>query len=110
MKLFVVLPLLMAVTTVPAFAQDAAQKPAKTPESADAGFQMSLFTLDTPIETLIADKRSRAVLDKDLPGLSTDENLDKFKAMSLRKFQPMTGGQLTDAMMHKVAKDLAAIQ
>jgi hypothetical protein len=67
------------------------------------------FTLDTPIRVLIADPAAKAVLDKDLPGLSTDENLAKFEDKSLRQFQPLTGGQLTDALLAKTGKDLAAI-
>lgn len=92
--------------TVPA---EAPAGPAKAPEpAAPAG--SGLFTLDTPIELLIADPRAKAVLDKDLPGLSDDENLAKFRALSLRAFQPMTGGQLTDALLDKTAADLAAIK
>ena len=67
------------------------------------------YTLDTPIKVLIADPGAKAVLDKDLPGLSTDENLPKFEDKSLRQFQPLTGGQLTDALLEKTGKDLAAI-
>ena len=67
------------------------------------------FSLDTPIVKLIADYRARAVLDKDLPGLSTDEHLDKFESLSLRRFAPLTGGQLTEALLTKTAYDLAAI-
>lgn len=67
------------------------------------------YTLDTPIKDLVADPQAKAVLDKDLPGLSTDENLDKFEDKSLRQFQPMTGGQLTDDLLDKTGKDLAAI-
>lgn len=70
----------------------------------------ALFSLDTPIEQLIADPRAKAVLDKDLPGLSDDKNLPRFRAFSLRSFQPLTGGQLTDALLDKTATDLAAIQ
>ncbi|WP_255587172.1 hypothetical protein [Hephaestia mangrovi] len=66
------------------------------------------YTLDTPIKDLIADPGAKAVLDKDLPGLSSDENLSKFEDKSLRELQPMTGGQLTDDLMKKVATDLAA--
>lgn len=64
--------------------------------------------LDTPIGQLIANERTRAVLDRDMPGLSTDENLPKFEQLSLRQFQPLTGGQLSDALLKKVAADLAA--
>jgi len=67
------------------------------------------YTLDTPIKDLIADPQAKAVLDKDLPGLSTDENLAKFEDKSLRQLQPMTGGQLTDDLIKKTGVDLAAI-
>ncbi|HEU4960537.1 MAG TPA: hypothetical protein VFT56_09020 [Sphingomonas sp.] len=67
------------------------------------------YTLDTPIKLLVADPGAKAVLDKDLPGLSTDENLAKFQDKSLREFQPLTGGQLTDELLQKTGKDLAAI-
>lgn len=66
------------------------------------------FTLDTPIKMLIADPAAKAVLDKDLPGMSSDENLPKFEDKSLRQLQPMSGGQLTDAMLKQVAADLGA--
>ena len=66
----------------------------------------AVFTLDTPIQDLLADPGAKAVLDKDLPGMSDDENLDKFKMLGLRALQPQTGGQLTDAMLAKVASDL----
>jgi hypothetical protein len=67
------------------------------------------YTLDTPIKDLVADPQAKAVLDKDLPGLSSDENLAKFEDKSLRQFQPMTGGQLTDDLLAKTGADLAAI-
>ena len=67
------------------------------------------FTLDTPIEQLLADPRARAVLDADLPGMSADSNLAKFQLMSLRQLQPMTGGQMTNALLEKTGADLAAI-
>ena len=67
------------------------------------------FTLDTPIADLIANPAAKAVLDKDLPGLTSDENLDKFAKIGLRQFQPLTGGQLTDALLVKVARDLAKL-
>ncbi len=75
----------------------------------DAPPAIVAFTLDTPIGQLIADPRAKAVLDKDLPGLSGDANLAKFQSMSLRQFQPMTGGQMSDALLAKTGADLAAI-
>lgn len=68
------------------------------------------FTLDTPIGALLADYRSKAVLDKDMPGLSTDKNLDKFKPLSLNKLAPLSGGRLTPELLAKVGKHLAKIK
>lgn len=88
----------------------ASPEPAAAPETTlGASTGPSPFSLDTPIIELIADPRAKAVLDKDMPGMSGDKNIDKFKYLSLRKFQPLTGGQLTDALLAATGADLAAI-
>lgn len=74
-----------------------------------SGASIAPFNLDTPIERLLADPRAKAVLDKDVPGLSDDENLPRFRTLSLRRFQPLTGGQMTDALLAQVDRDLAGI-
>ncbi len=79
-------------------------EPVVVPPAATGG-----FSLDTPIAALIADPRAKAILDRDVPGLSEDENLPKFKALSLRKLAPLSGGQMSAALLEKVAIDLAAI-
>jgi hypothetical protein len=94
------LPVDEHVTAPAAEAADRGQ-PATTAPAGD-------FTLDTPIGTLIADAAAKRVLDHDLPGLSEDANLPKFEGLSLREFQPLTGGQLDDALLAKVGRDLAA--
>lgn len=82
----------------------ASAEPVVVPPAAAGG-----FSLDTPIAALIADPRAKAILDRDVPGLSEDENLPKFKALSLRKLAPLSGGQMSAALLDKVATDLAAI-
>ncbi|MEN9933104.1 MAG: hypothetical protein RIS17_1677, partial [Pseudomonadota bacterium] len=64
------------------------------------------LTVDTPIEQLIANEKAKAVLDARIPGLTSHPMLDQFKAMTLKQLQPMSGGQLTDAMVDAVAADL----
>lgn len=68
------------------------------------------YTLDTPIETLIADPAAKAVLDADLPGVSTHPSLAMFQAMSLRQLQPYSDGKLPDDLLAKVEADLAKVQ
>jgi len=82
----------------------------QTPAPATAAAPAAKFSLDTPIETLIADAKAKAVLDTDIPGLSSHPALDQFKAMSLRAVQPFSQGALTDEMLKKVETDLAAVK
>lgn len=89
-----------AAVAVPAAAQTAA--PA-APAAAAA------FSLDTPIEALVADARSKAVLDKHLPGIDQHPAFEQFKALSLKALAPYSQGMITDDMLTKVAADLAAI-
>lgn len=79
------------------------------PAPVTAPASSATFSLDTPIAALIADPGAKAVLDKNLPGLSSDENLGKFQALSLRKLAPLTGGQLSGALLTQTAYDLAAL-
>jgi hypothetical protein len=79
----------------------AATPPAATPSAA--------FSLDTPIAALITDPAAKAVLDRNLPDLSTDPNIDKFKALSLRRLAPLSGGQLTAALLTQTERDLAGV-
>ena len=68
------------------------------------------FTVDTPIETIAADPAGKAVLDKDMPGLTSHEAYDSFKSMSLKAVQPMSNGAISDAALAKVQADLAAVK
>lgn len=57
----------------------------------------------TPIAELVADPASKAVIDKELPGVTQHPAYEQFKGMTLRQLQPMAGNMLTD-------DKLAAIQ
>lgn len=87
-----------------------ASEPAPAAAPAEPAPAVGGYTLDTSIADLIADPRAKAVLDADVPGLSEDENLPKFKALSLRKLAPLSGGQMTAKLLAKVEGDLAAIE
>lgn len=103
----------------PAIAQKAPAttpaSPATAPSAAmpAAGTAMTTaakFSLDTPIETLVADAAAKAVLDADIPGMTAHPAFDQFKTMSLKQLQPISQGQITDETLAKVATDLAAIK
>jgi len=88
-------------------AEDAAQAPAEA--STEPAPAKSRFSADTPIEQLIANRRSKAVLDREMPGLSADKNLPKFSKLSLRQLAPLSGGRVTPELIARVDTDLSAI-
>lgn len=87
-------PLCAQTTTAPAPAPVAAAK----------------FTVDTPLETIVADPAAKAVIDANMPGLTTHQMYDAFKGMSLKQLQPMSGGKITDEGLAKVGAALAAVK
>ena len=100
-----ILAVALAALPAAAFAQTAAPAAPVAPAAPAAP---AAVNLDTPIEVLIANEKTKAVLDARIPGLTSHPMLDQFKVMSLKQLQPMSGGQLTDAQMEAVAADLAA--
>lgn len=69
------------------------------------------FNLDTPIETLVADEKAKAVLTAGMGiDVTTHPAYDQFKGMSLHQVQPMSNGQVTDEMMATIEKGLAEIK
>lgn len=60
----------------------------------------------TPIAELVADPASKAVIDKELPGVTQHPAYEQFKGMTLRQLQPMAGGMLTEEKLAAIQKGL----
>lgn len=92
-------------------AADADPATAATPaEPASEPASSARYSIDTPIAQLLANFRSKAVLDRDMPGLSSDKNLETVKPLSLRRLAPLSGGRLTPELLEKVDRDLRRIE
>jgi hypothetical protein len=102
--------LLAAALMLPVVASAQTAKPAAPKTSAPAPAATARFTLDTPIETIVADPAGKAVIDKDLPGTTTHPMYDQFKGMSLNQVAPMAPDKLTPETLTKVATDLSAVR
>ena len=110
MKSFLIGAALSAFATVPgASAQTTPAAPADTPP-APAPAAGAKFTLDTPIQEIVADDRGKAVMDKNFPGMTALAEYEMFKALSLHQVQPYSNGKLTDEILAKAEADLAAIK
>lgn len=100
-----VMTILAVALATPALAQTAASVPAPAAPAATAK-----FTLDTPIEALVADAKAKAVLEADLPGLTTNDKYEMFKAMSLNQVAGFAPDKMTPERLAKTATALAAIK
>ena len=106
--------ILLAAATfaaAPAMAQDHARhSPAPAQTTAAPAAAATKFSLDTPVETLMADPAAKAVVEGAVPGASTHEDYDMFKSMSLNQLQPMAPDRLTPEILAKIQVGLAAIK
>jgi hypothetical protein len=67
------------------------------------------YTLETPIEVIVANPRGEAVINKDIPNLLSNPNYGTFKGMSLKTLATLSRGELTDEKLAVVQADLAAL-
>jgi hypothetical protein len=105
MKFIPLAALGLALTTVtaPAFAAQ---------DEASAEAAAAAFTIDTPIEVLMADERAKAVVAKHFGGqdLALHPAYEQFKSLSLKAVAPFSQGLITDEMLAKIEADLATIK
>ncbi|MEL7687322.1 hypothetical protein AAG596_05255 [Citromicrobium bathyomarinum] len=67
------------------------------------------LTIETPIETLMADEAARAVVVAELPDLEASQYYPYIKSMSLKEIQPQSQGAITEEMLARIAAGLAEI-
>lgn len=94
------LGLVAAALTAPAFAED----------TATAAPMAAAFTIDTPIEALMADDRAKAVVATHLPGIDQHPAYEQFKTLSLKAVAPFSQGLISEETLAKISADLAAIK
>jgi hypothetical protein len=80
---------------------------ARAPQGAAA--RPTAYSLDTPLDRIAADKRGKAILDRDLPGLMTSRSYVLFDDMSLTQIAMMSGGRLNQTKLNLVEADLAQL-
>jgi len=66
-------------------------------------------TIDSPIEALVNDPATKAVLEKHLPGMDKHPAYGQFKGMSLRQLAPYSQGAITDEKIAAIDADLKAL-
>ena len=97
-----------ALVAAAAFALVGAQ-PVLADTAPSATAPVAKYSLDTPIETLVADTRAKAVIDADLPDLTSHPQYEQFKGMSLTVLAGFAPDKLTPEVLGKVKDDLAKL-
>jgi hypothetical protein len=86
-----------------ASAQTAAPAPAPAPA------HPAHPTIESPIEALMADPVTKAVVEKHLPGVDKHPAYEQFKAMTFRQVAPYSDGHITDELIAAIDADLKAL-
>ncbi len=68
------------------------------------------LSLDAPVEAIVADAKAKAVLEANLPGVTTHEHYPMFKTMSLKQIAGMAPQQVTPEVLAKIEAGLAALK
>ncbi|MBU6207025.1 MAG: hypothetical protein KGQ42_05010 [Alphaproteobacteria bacterium] len=99
------LALALAVSITPVLAADNAPAPAMAPAAAKPYYT----TTDTDIGTLIDTPATRVIVDKYLPGLSTNDQIAMARPMTLRAVQQFAPDKITTDNLDKIDADLAKV-
>ncbi len=103
-KMFAVAALaLVSLNAAAAFAATpapAATAPASAPK---------YTTADTEIGTLLDDPAAKAIIEKHIPGLVGNDQIDMARTMTLRAIQPFAEAEVTDERLAAIDAELAKL-
>lgn len=77
-----------------------------SPATATAG---RYSTASTEIGTLLDDPAAKAVIEKHIPGMTTNEQIDMARGMTLKDIQQYSPDKITDKVLVETDADLAKL-
>lgn len=104
------MPIAVLLALTFATPQAAPAAPAASTAAAPAPAPATRFSLDTPIETLLADAQANTVVEGVLPGIAGHPSYEMFKGMSFNQVAPLSNGVVTAEMLAKLQAGLTAIK
>lgn len=99
----------VAAIAVPAIAADTPTAAAATAPAAAPAPKAAFSVEGTDVGTLLDNPVTKAVLDKLLPGLSTNPQIDMARAMTLKQVQGYAPDKIKDEALVQVDAELAKI-
>lgn len=96
----------LAVVATPAILSAQTAAPAATTDTAK---KAAYSTNSTEIGTLLDDPAARVVLDKYIPGMTTSDQVDMARGMTLKDIQQYSPDQITDQMLASMDAEFAKL-
>ncbi|WP_343890966.1 hypothetical protein [Sphingomonas oligophenolica] len=97
---------LASAALIPAAAIAAPQ--AAVPPSAQSAVAGG-YTMDTPVEVIVADPRAKAILDTNFPGMTAHERFAELKTRSLNELRPILEQHFSAEQIAMAAAELARL-
>lgn len=63
------------------------------------------ITIDSKIGDILADEKAKAILDKHMPGTSTNPQISMASGMTLKMVAPLSGGKITPEIIKAIEED-----
>lgn len=82
---------------------------AETPAAAAAA-KAKYNSSETEIGVMLDDPAAKAIIEKHIPGMTTDEQIDMARGMTLKAVQQYSPDDVTDAQLAAIDADLAALK
>jgi len=67
-------------------------------------------TAETDIGTLLDDHAAKAIIDKHIPGMTSNEQIEMARSMTLKAIQTYAPDDVTDERLAKIDADLANLK
>jgi hypothetical protein len=96
----------LAALAAPAMAATAPTAPAATAPAA----KQKYTTADTDIGTLLDDPSAKAIIEKHIPGFTTNEQVDMARGMTLKAVQAYASDEITDERLAAIDADFAKLK
>ncbi|MDD3799250.1 MAG: hypothetical protein PHE36_08750 [Novosphingobium sp.] len=92
----------LAIGGTAAFATEAATPAVQAPAP-------KYTTADTEIGTLLDDPAAKAIIDKYIPGMTDNEQIEMARFLTLRAIQPYAPDDVTEERLEKIDEELAKL-
>jgi len=84
-----------------------AQTPAVPTPPAAASAPQAFTTADTDLGTLLDNPAAKAIIEKHIPGMTTNDQIDMARGMTLKAIQQYSPDDVTDARLAAIDADFA---